>query len=147
MAKFNFRLQGFLNIKEKMEEQKKNEYGKAQKKLEEEKQKKIELELRHQHLLEELRKKMQFSGIRPNELQQYNNYIAYTLEEIELQQQAIEREEIVVNQKREEVIQAMKERKMLETVKEKKYEQYLDEEKKAEQRIVDEIVSFKYNSN
>ncbi len=146
MAKFNFRLQGFLNIKEKMEEQKKNEYGKAQKKLEEEKMKKEELELKHQNLIETLRQKIML-GIRPTELQQYNNYIAYTIEEIERQEENIKKAEIVVKQKREEVIQAMKERKMLETLKSKKYEQYLDEEKKAEQRVVDEIVSFKYNSN
>ena len=146
MAKFKFKLQSFLSIKQKIEDQKKNEYGKAQKKLEEEKQKKEELKLRHQQLVGGLRQKI-LSGIKPTELQQYNNYIAYTLEEIELQQKVIEKAEIVVKQKREEVIEAMKERKMLETLKEKKYEQYLEEEKKAEQRIVDEIVSFKYNSN
>ena len=145
MAKFVFKLQSFLNIKQKIEEQKRNEYGKAQKKLEEEKRKKEELILIHKHLTDSMREKI-MSGIKPVELQQYNNYVAYILKEIQLQQQQIEKAEVIVKQKREEVVQAMKERKILETLKEKKYEQYLDEEKKAEQRIVDEIVSFKYNN-
>jgi hypothetical protein len=43
LAKFNFRLQPLLNVKEQIETQKEIEYGQALRKLEEERQKKIRL--------------------------------------------------------------------------------------------------------
>ena len=39
----------------------------------------------------------------------------------------------------------MKERKVLEAIKEKEKENYFKEELKNEQKIIDEIVSYKYN--
>lgn len=144
MAKFIFKLQSFLGVKEKIEDQKKNEYGKAMLTLEQEKQKKNELLNIHINSLNEMREKIK-SGIKPNEMQQYNNFISYILKQIELQQKRIEKAEELVEKKREELVTAMKERKMLETLKEHKYEEYMKEEKQQEQKIIDEIVSFKYN--
>lgn len=144
MAKFKFKLQSFLGVKEKIEEQKKNEYGKAIKILEEEKEKKKKLLNQHSDTLDELRAKINI-GIKPSELQQYNNFIAYLISKIKQQELAITRAQKSVDQKREEVVNAMKERKMLEILKENKHIEYIEEEKKAEQKIVDEIVSFKYN--
>lgn len=144
MAKFKFRLQSFLGVKEKIEEQKKNEYGKAIKILEEEKAKKQSLINQRLTNLNELKLKIN-TGINPNELQQYNNFMAYILKKIEEQDIVIEKSQKIVEKKREEVVNAMKERKMLEILKENKYVEYTKEEKKVEQKIIDEIVSFKYN--
>lgn len=144
MAKFKFKLQSFLGIKEKIEEQKKNEYGKAIKILEQEKLKKAKLLNQHSDTLNELREKIN-GGIKPDELQQYNNFIAYLINKIKEQELAILRAQKLVDQKREELVNAMKERKMLEILKENKYTEYIKEEKKSEQKIIDEIVSFKYN--
>lgn len=144
MAKFKFKLQSFLGVKEKIEEQKKNEYGKAIKILEQEKLKKAKLSNQHLDTLDALREKIN-GGIKPDELQQYNNFIAYLLNKIKEQELAILRAQKLVDQKREELVNAMKEKKMLEILKENKYTEYIREEKKSEQKIIDEIVSFKYN--
>lgn len=144
MAKFNFKLQSFLGLKEKMEDQKKNEYGKAIKSLEDEKLKKAKLLNQHSSTLSRMKLKLE-TGINPNELQQYNNFISFILKKIEKQEVNIQKAQKLVEIKREELISAMKDKKMLETLKEHKYEEYIKEEKQVEQKVIDEIVSFKYN--
>ncbi len=144
MAKFKFRLQGFLGVKEKIEEQKKNEYGKAVKTLEEENKKKEILINQHSNVLMELKLKIN-DGTNFNELQQYKNFLSYLLNKIKQQEILISNAQKTVDKKREELVTSMKERKMLEVLKEKEYIEYVKEEKKSEQKIIDEIVSFKYN--
>ena len=55
------------------------------------------------------------------------------------------KKEFKVEQKRLVLLNAMKERKVLEALKEKEMENYFREELKKEQKIIDEIVSYKYN--
>lgn len=143
MAKFKFKLQSFLGVKQKIEDQKKNEYGKALNVLKQEEQKKIELLNQHSNTLNEMRNKIS-KGIKPTQLQQYNNFIAYTLEQIQLQETVIQKAKAMAENKRQELVDAMKSRKMLETLKDHEYEDYLKEEKKAEQKILDEIASFRH---
>lgn len=144
MAKFNFKLQSFLGLKQKIEDQKKNEYGKAIKVLEEEKAKKNKLLNQYLNTINQMKQKI-IEGIKPNELQQYNNFISYILKAIQQQEEVIIKAQDLVDKKREELVNAMKDRKMIETLKEHKYEEYVKEEKKLEQKVIDEIVSFKYN--
>lgn len=144
MAKFKFKLQSFLGVKEKIEDQKKNEYGKALNILKQEEDKKNMLLKQHLDTLNEMRNKIA-TGINPMQLQQYNNFISYILDEIDRQEIVIEKARNMAEKKRQELVEAMKNRKMLETLKEHKYEEYMKEEKKADQKIIDEIVSFKYS--
>lgn len=144
MAKFKFKLQSFLGVKEKIEDQKKNEYGKALNVLKQEEDKKKILLKQYLDTLNEMRNKIA-NGINPMQLQQYNNFISYILDEIDRQEIVIEKARNMAEKKRQELVDAMKNRKMLETLKEHKYEEYIKEEKKADQKIIDEIVSFKYS--
>lgn len=144
MAKFKFKLQSFLGVKEKIEDQKKNEYGKALNILKQEEDKKNMLLKQHLDTLNEMRNKIA-TGINPMQLQQYNNFISYILDKIDSQEIVIEKARSIAEKKRQELVGAMKNRKMLETLKEHKYEEYMKEEKKADQKIIDEIVSFKYS--
>jgi len=143
MAKFKFKLQSFLGVKQKIEDQKKNEYGKALNALKKEEEKKIELLNQHSNTINEMRAKMSL-GIKPAQLQQYNNFIAYILEQIQLQETVIQKAKVMAETKRQELVNAMKSRKMLETLKEHEFESYMKEEKKAEQKILDEIASFRH---
>ena len=59
--------------------------------------------------------------------------------------QNINKAKEIVEEKRLALLEAMKERKVLETLKEKEKENYFKEELKNEQKIIDEIVSYKYN--
>ncbi|MCL2398204.1 MAG: flagellar export protein FliJ [Defluviitaleaceae bacterium] len=143
MAKFVFRLQSYLGVKEQLEEQKKNEYGEAIRRLEEEKKKK--------HLLEQeleenvfLFKRTLATSIVPADIRRYNNRIEIVKVWITEQEERIKIATQYVEEKRLELVEAMKERKALETVKERNYEEYLIDEKRAEQSVVDGIVSYKY---
>lgn len=144
MAGFKFRLQGFLGVKEKIEEQRKLEYGKALQKVEEEIQIKNELENRKYNLVSDFRISIN-NGVRPNELQRYNEYIEFIKKRIRDQNNLIEIAQKTAEKKRSELVEAMKERKMLDTLKDKDKVEYLKEQQRAEQKIVDEIVSYQYN--
>lgn len=143
MAKFKFRLQNYLNIKEKLEDQKRNEYGQAVSVLDRENQKKSAIQQEKADNIEEFRSRVG-SKIDPVSFQGYNLYIG-VLERKETEQKKIVLEaEREVEKKRLELVEKMRDRKTIETLKEKDYENYINEEKLAEQKQVDEIVSYKF---
>lgn len=144
MAGFEFRLESFLSVKGKIEEQKKLEYGKALNKLEEEKQIKKQLIEQKQNLIYTCKEIMEY-GIRPQEIQNYNRYIDFIKKKIRDQDILIDIAEKDAEKKRQELVNAMKERKMLDTLKDKDKVEYLKEQNRKEQKIVDEIVSYQYN--
>lgn len=145
MAKFIFRLQSYLGVKEQLEELKKNEYGMALRRLEEEKQRKARME---QELAENvlLFKKTLAATIAPTEIRRYNNRIELLKTWIIEQDERVKEAEIEAEEKRLELVEAMKDKKALETVKERNYEEYLKDEQRAEQTIVDGIVSYQYSA-
>ena len=143
MAKFIFRLQSYLGVKEQLEEMKKNEYGQALKRLEDEKQRKLALE---QEQVENVRlfKKALSTRVVAVEIRRYNNRIELLKVWIVEQEERVKAAEQFVEEKRLELVEAMKERKALETVKERNYEEYLKEEQRVEQVVVDGVVSYQY---
>ena len=144
MAKFVFNMQGLLNIKEKLEEQSKTEYGKALNKLEEEKNILLNLENSKKQNIVNFRESIN-KGVKPNYTKSINQFISLIDKKIEQQVENVNKAEEVVEQKRLVLLNAMKERKVLEALKEKEKENYFREELKKEQKIIDEIVSYKYN--
>ena len=144
MAKFVFNMQGLLNIKEKLEEQSKTEYGKALNKLEEEKNILLNLENSKKQNIVSFREIIN-KGVKPNYIKNINQFISLIDKKIEQQVENINKAEEIVEQKRLVLLNAMKERKVLEALKEKEMENYFREELKKEQKIIDEIVSYKYN--
>lgn len=144
MAKFIFNMQGLLNIKEKLEEQSKTEYGKALTRLEQEKSILLNLKNKKQENILSFRESIN-KGVKPNYIDNINKYISFIDKKIEEQMQNINKAKEIVEEKRLALLEAMKERKVLETLKEKEKENYFKEELKNEQKIIDEIVSYKYN--
>ena len=71
MAGFKFRMESFLGVKEKIEEQKKLDYGKALKKLDEE-QKLLELFINKKMSIILAMRNSINSGIKSAELRRYN---------------------------------------------------------------------------
>jgi len=143
MAKFTFRLQSYLGVKEQLEEMKKNEYAQALRRLEYERQKKLLLE---QELWENVKlfKEGLVKLIVPADIRRYNSRIEFIKVQIVEQELRIKEAEQVAEGKRLELVEAMKDRKALETVKERNYEEYLIEEERAERLVVDGIVSYQY---
>lgn len=144
MAKFIFNMQGLLNIKEKLEEQSKTEYGKALNKLEEEKNILLNLKNKKNENILSFRQSIN-EGVRPDYIKNINQFISLIDKKIENQMLNINKAEEIVEEKRVALLNAMKERKVLEALKEKEKENYFREELKNEQKIIDEIVSYKYN--
>ncbi|WP_250278418.1 flagellar export protein FliJ [[Clostridium] colinum] len=144
MAKFIFNMQGLLNIKEKLEEQTKTEYGKALNKLEEEKSILLNLENKKQENILSFKQSINTS-VKPSYINSINQYVSFIDKKMEQQMENINKAKDIVEEKRLALLDAMKERKVLEALKEKEKENYFKEEIKKEQKVIDEIVSYKYN--
>ena len=144
MAKFNFRFASNLRVKERLEEQKKLEYGKALAALENERQKKRILLTERENTINSFRESVQ-KDITPYDLQMHNNYLGVLKERIIKQDAAIIKAEEFAEKKRLELVEAMKERKIMEKLKEKDFEEFKIAEQLKEQKIQDEIVSYRYS--
>ena len=144
MAKFVFQMESMLRLKSRIEDQKKQEFAKALQRVEEEK---AVLEKFFRDKSDAINKLKGDINIRisPIDFGLTNRYIEFTKEKIVIQKGVIIKVEQLLEQARLELVEATKERKMLDKLKEKKFEEYIDEEKKQEQKMVDEIVSYKYS--
>ena len=144
MAKFVFRFAGNLRVKLRMEELKKLEYGKALAALEAERQKKAAMLLERENTINSFRDSIN-KEITPYDLQMHNNYLSLLKNMIIKQDGAIKKAEETAEIKRLELVEAMKERKIMEKLREKDREVFIKEEQLKEQKIQDEIVSYRYS--
>ena len=141
MAKFIFKLQTLLKVKIQMEDNLKNDLGKAIQKLEEEKAKLRRLEFEKSRYIMEFNEKSRKTTV--NNLIKFNNYISFLAVKILNQKENINLASRNVDKIREELIKIVKEREIMDKLKEKKYGVFQKEQLKDEQRLNDEIVSFK----
>jgi flagellar FliJ protein len=145
MPKFQFRLQNYLELREKLEEQSKLEYGHAAAKAEQERHREAELKAQKQAALNEYRAKASEGSLKPHELERYTSYLRRMDEAIARQHEKVLRAEAKAEEKRLALVEAMKERKALEVLRDKRYSEYQREAQLAEQKVIDEIVSYKYS--
>ncbi len=143
MGRFIFSLQNILNIKEKLEEQAKNEYSQANLLLQEAIAKRELLEARlaeeNSRLQADISDSLNVSEIRERE------------EAVEIFRMYVRQQILVVMQRekevevaREHLNEAMKERKTFEKLREHAFEKFRLEENLREQKEVDELVSYRY---
>ena len=143
MAKFVYRMQSILNIKYQLETQAKMELGKAQMAYNEEQEKLQKLIDRKAAYLEEGRR-MRENAISVDDLRDNRNAVLIMDELIMAQRIEVAKAAEVVELAREKLTEIMQERKMHEKLKEKALLQFLDEEKAAEAKVVDELTSYTY---
>ena len=143
MAKFRYRMQSILNIKYQLETQAKMELGKAQMAYNEEQEKLQKLIDRKAAYLEEGRR-MRENAISVDDLRDNRNALLIMDELIMAQRIEVAKAAEVVELAREKLTEIMQERKMHEKLKEKALLQFLDEEKAAEAKVVDELTSYTY---
>lgn len=143
MAKFRYRMQSILNIKYQLETQAKIEVGRAQMRLNEEQEKLQALIDRKAAYLEEGRR-MREKALSVNDLRDNRNAMLIMDELIAAQKIEVRKAEEVVERARAKLTEIMQERKMHEKLKEKALLQFLDEEKAAEAKVVDELTSYTY---
>lgn len=143
MAKFIYRMQSILDIKEKMEEQAKNDFSRARLHLNEEEEKLKKLKDRKE-AYEEQGRKLQEKGLNVRDILDNRNAIERMKEFISQQQKAVNTAQAQLEEAREKLQNAMQESKTQTRLKEKAFEQFLKEENAKESKEIDELVSYTY---
>ena len=142
---FRFKLQRVLDLKLKQEDEKKNQIAtlmKAIKTKEDELEALISEKKQKEFSLNDNRKR----GISILEIRNINQYLLFLDKKINTLRFEISSLESNLNQKRLEYLELQKERKTFEKLKEKDYEKYLYNEKKEEEKMIDQIVTFNKNN-
>jgi flagellar FliJ protein len=145
MARFVFSMQNLLNIKEKLETQEKNNFSQANLRLLEAQD---ELE-RIQNRLDETKQKLRETVQSLADIRE----VRRMEDAVEIIKMYRQQQKLVVLQREKEVevarvrlSEAMRERKTFEKLREKAFEAFLEEESRAEQKEVDELVSYRYGT-
>ena len=142
---FRFKLQRVLDLKLKQEDEKKNQIAtliQAIKTKEDELESLISEKKQKEFSLNDNRKR----GISILEIRNINQYLLFLDKKINTLRFEISSLESNLNQKRLEYLELQKERKTFEKLKEKDYEKYLYNEKKEEEKMIDQIVTFNKNN-
>lgn len=143
MAKFKYRMQSILNIKEKLEDQAKNDFSRARLHLDEETDKLQALEKRKEDYVEEGRR-IRKDAINIKDLEN-NDYAIEKMDEYILrQQEQVKRAERELENARIKLTEAMRETKIQNKLKEKAFEDFKKELNAAESKEVDELTSYTY---
>ena len=143
MARFKFRMQNILNLKEKLETQAEMRFA-QQKQVLDEAVKFRESLLRRKKELEEEGRRIRSDTLDLLEIQ--NNDLSRRLcdEDIIRAGERIRREEHVLELRRQELEKVMKERKAQEKLRERAFQKFLQEEAAAESKQIDELTSYQY---
>lgn len=145
LSRFRFSLQNILNMKEKLENQAKNEYGQANARLIAEQKKLDELTERFEEAQQQLKNILQ-EALSMMEIRTREKAIDVLKEYVVQQKLLVLRCEKEVEFAREKLEEAMKERKVYEKLRERAFEEFMREQNRREQKEVDELVSYKYGT-
>lgn len=145
MARFQFPMQNILEMKEKLEEQAKNEYGQANARLLLE-QENLEKVKKRQEEAEQKLKQVLYEILSVTEIRKREDAVEIIKTYVKQQLLVVKRCEKEVEAAREKLTEAMKERKIFEKLREKAFEEFMKEEGRREQKEVDELMSYKYGT-
>ncbi len=145
MARFRYRMQNILNVKEKLETQAKNEFAIAAAREREEEEKYNAL-LQRRALFEAELKRLCESDLDVFTIQEAENALEVIKYHVAQQQLvlAAARQELEVA--RQKLTAAMQDRKTHEKLKEKQFEEFKAEEAAKESKEIDELVSYRFGS-
>lgn len=144
MAKFKYRMQNILNIKQKLESQAKNEFASANMELLTE-QERLSAMLEKNRQIEEEGKRLRMGGrlsVRDIE----DNKLSAQLQKEEMRRQAlrIHAAEKKVEEKRQAMVALRQERRTHEVLRDNAFEAFLQEEKAEEGKQIDQLTSYTY---
>ncbi len=143
MARFRYRMQNILDVKEKMESQARNEFAIANAKLAEEEEKLAGLEARKLSYEDELRA-LYSANLELLKINETQDAIDNLKERIVVQKGNVKQAAHNVDLAREKLTIAMQERKTHEKLKERQFEEFKQEEAAKESKEIDELVSFRH---
>lgn len=140
---FKFKLEPVLALKEKVEDNKKRELGVAIQHQEHIHLEKLDLIQRKNEALHDAQNSGK-SSVNIQSLKLFNAYSTYINKAIEEKDKQFQEAKKQVALKREELLEAVKERKILDNLKAIHLEAFIEEAKQEEQRITDDLVTYKY---
>lgn len=143
MARFIFPLQNILNMKEKLEEQAKNEYSQANLRLREAEEEEMRLRNRESDAETELAGKLN-ETLDVREIRQAEDAVEILKMYVKQQHLVVIARNRDVEIAREKLNEAMKERKTFEKLREHAFEDFVKEQNLAEQKEIDELVSYRH---
>ncbi len=138
-------MQSVLNLKMRLEEQQRNAFAAAKKRLDEETDKLYALYARKEGY-EQQGREMREEALHIQDIIDNENAIARMKEYIEAQIKVIADCEKVVEAERQKMVEMMQERKTYERLREKAFEQFIEDEKHEEGVINDEHNSYVYGT-
>lgn len=143
MAKFRYRMQNILDVKEKLETQAKNEFAIASAAVREEEEKLNALYRRQKDYQESL-KQLQNGNLNFKDIKETSYAIEALKYIIEDQKAELKRVQKVLEVKRAELANAVLEVKTHEKLKEKEFRQFMADEAAKESKEIDELVSYRF---
>ena len=143
MAKFIYRMQSILNIKEKLEEQARMEFAAAKMHLDEEEEKMNNLFSR-KLFYEELGRGLRKDSLKVREIIENREAIERMQEYINIQKVQVQSAEKQLEEARKKLTEAMQESKTQAKLREKAFDEFVREENAREAREVDELTSYTY---
>jgi flagellar FliJ protein len=142
MAGYKFKLQNILKLKEGMEKEKMNEFGAANQRFENEKLKLKQLTAEMYNIYYNI-EKIASEGVSIAEMIQQQQFKDYYKHSISNQIVKTNMAEQHLENCRQDLVKAVQDRKIMEKLKQIDYEKYKYTEMKNEEKLIDDLVSFK----
>ena len=143
MAVFRYKMQGILDIKEKLENKAKQDFAEANMRLDAEKKKLDELQAKRFFYMQEgVKLRMEIIDVR--KIRENKIAVLKMDEYIVNQKREIARAAKAVEKARAALQEVMQERKAHEKLKESAFEEFLKEEQAAESKEIDQLTSYTY---
>ena len=143
MAKFVYKMQNILNIKEKLEEQARNDFAVAANALKEEEQKLAALVNRKEEYENKLAE-LYMQELDLGDIKETQNAVEIMKYQIQVQMVSVKNAEIKLENARVRLEEAIKERKTHDRLKEKAFDVFKAELLKEESKEIDELVSYRF---
>lgn len=143
MAKFVYRMQNILELKQKIEEQEKANFGMATAKFNEEKAKLREIMIRQAGYENQL-KQLNMGTLNIKEIRTCKNAINAMKVAVRAQMIEVSKAKKAMDAAAKRLNTVMMERKMHEKLREKAFEEFVAEINHEESKITDELVSYTY---
>lgn len=143
MAKFKYRMQNILDVKQKLEESAKMEFSEANARVLTEEEKLLIIENRKLDYENEGRK-LREAQLHVRDIKSNVQAVSVLQEMIKIQEKELEKAKTVQEQKRLQLQNAMQERKTQEKLYENAFAEFVREENARESKEVDELVSYVY---
>ena len=143
MARFRYKLQNILSIKEKMETQAKQAFADAKRKLDLEEEA-LERLYRKREEIEKRAVEVLQGDLDLHEIEDSQMARIISDQRIEEQKHRVNRAMLELEDARSKLEEAVKERKTHEKLKEKQFDEFVREENRSESKSIDELTTYTY---